>query len=145
MTKQSNPPDLIGGPYEMPPVNIGDVVACEVRGDMAVTGVSDGPIRWVVGRPAAGRGRTSLIVCRGLIAHPGLADAVRVESEAAVCHWFGVSRSAVVRWRKALGVGRVTPGTSALLADRPPPAPTVEEARARGRKGARKRWDKGGD
>lgn len=134
MADKMGSPELIGGPYSMPAASIGDTLRCEVRGDMVVTGITAAPIPWLIGRPSVGRGRSSLIV-RG-----DLSAALRLESRSAVCHWFGVSSTVAGRWRRALGVERVTPGTSALLADRPPPAPSEEEARERGRKGARKRW-----
>lgn len=136
MTTKTKPPALVGGPYHKPEgVNIGVVARCEVRGDLLVTGFTDAPIPWPVGRP-----RDAKVSRPSLLVRDDLARAVETESVAALCHWFGVGATVANKWRRALGVGRVTPGTSALLADRPPPAPTVEEARARGSKGARKRW-----
>ena len=49
-----------------------------------------------------------LILCGDLV------DAVKRESEAAVMHWWGVSDSTVRKWRRALGVPRMTPGTIRL-------------------------------
>jgi transposase-like protein len=40
--------------------------------------------------------------------------AVRREAEVAVAHHFGVHKSTVRSWRRALGVGRVTEGTHRL-------------------------------
>ena len=45
-----------------------------------------------------------------------LKRAVQRESEAAVMHWWGVGTDTVWKWRRALGVGRATTGTSALHA-----------------------------
>lgn len=42
-----------------------------------------------------------------------LADAIRRESNQAVCHWFGVTAQTVSRWRNLLGE-KTTPGTSRL-------------------------------
>jgi len=67
--------------------------------------MSDARIPWPVGKIAWAR---SLVVCGGL------ARAVRLESNQAVCHWWGVTPQTVSKWRKALGVGRVTSGTRRL-------------------------------
>ena len=131
----SQPPPLIGGPYK-PPADaaIGAVLRCEVLGDLTVSGFTDAPIPWPVGRAAGGRGRSSLVV------RDDLARAVETESVAAVCHHFGATPSVVRRWRRALGVDQITLGTAALRAKHAPPPPTSDQARERGRKGARQRW-----
>lgn len=135
MPSKSKPPALIGGPYKLPRnAHIGVVHECEVRGELIVTGFTDAPIPWIKGRPREGLGPPSLVV-RG-----DLARAIRAESVAAVAWWWGVSRYTVSDWRRALGVGRKTEGTAALLSANPPPAPTSDEARERGSKGGRKRW-----
>jgi hypothetical protein len=46
-----------------------------------------------------------------------LVRAIRKESEIAVAHHLGVSDQTVWAWRKALGVGATTPGTSRLRRD----------------------------
>jgi hypothetical protein len=46
-----------------------------------------------------------------------LAKAVRRESEVAVAHHWGVDEQTVWKWRKALGVGPTTEGTSRLRSD----------------------------
>jgi hypothetical protein len=51
------------------------------------------------------------IVCGSLV------KAVRLESEIAVPHHWGVSPQTVWLWRKALGVGATTEGTSRLRRD----------------------------
>jgi hypothetical protein len=65
------------GKYRTPRFRIGQHVFCEVRGEMVITGMTDAPIPWPVGK--RGRGRHTLIV------YKGLAKAVRRESEQAIC------------------------------------------------------------
>jgi hypothetical protein len=43
-----------------------------------------------------------------------LVKAVRRESATAICYWWGVTPQTVTVWRKALGVGRATAGSSRL-------------------------------
>jgi hypothetical protein len=51
-----------------------------------------------------------------LLVEEVLARAVRKESAAAVQHWWGVSRSTVMKWRKALGADRRNnPGSRRLV------------------------------
>jgi hypothetical protein len=95
------------GKYWMPRFRIGRRVLCEVRGEMVITGMTDAPIPWPVGK--GGRGRHSPVV------YKGLAKAVRRESEQAVCHWFGVRTTTVWKWRKALGVETTNEGTRRLF------------------------------
>jgi hypothetical protein len=94
------------GTYRTPRFRIGQRVRCLVRGGVIITGISDA----LLARPIAkgGRGRRSLVV------YKGLARAVRRESEQAICPWWGVRTTTVWKWRKALGVGIATPGTSRL-------------------------------
>ena len=56
-------------------------------------------------------GRPSLIVCGELV------RAVKQESVAAVAHHWGVCETTVWKWRIALGVGRMTEGTTQLYRD----------------------------
>jgi hypothetical protein len=77
-----------------------------VRGEVVITGMTDAPIPWPVGK--GGRGRHSLVV------YKGLARAVRRESNQAVARSWGVDPQTVSKWRKALGTGRATKGTSRL-------------------------------
>jgi hypothetical protein len=93
---------LLFGPYKPPALRRGDRAFCLYRdAAVVVSGWSAAPIPWPVcylaGTRAAGR---------GLLVDEELARAVRHESAAAVCHWWGASPSAVQHWRKALGVGR---------------------------------------
>jgi hypothetical protein len=98
---------LLYGPYTAPKCRSGDTLTCEYRRrEMKVRGMSDAPIRW----PSLRRGRSdSLIVCDDLV------RAIRTESSIAVAHHWGVARSVVSQWRRALGVPRMTSGTTRLL------------------------------
>jgi hypothetical protein len=99
---------LLFGPYQTPRFRYGKKVLCEVRGEVVIAGLSEGPILWPLGK----KGRaTALVVYRGL------SRAVRQESEQAVAYWWGISLSTVWKWRKALGVGATTEGTSRLRRD----------------------------
>jgi hypothetical protein len=89
---------------------------------VTLCGLTAGPIPWPVGR----RGRTKAIVLCA-----GLSDAVRRESALAVAHHWGVTGQTVTAWRKALGVGAVTEGTSRLKRERAL-EPDIAAARARG-------------
>jgi hypothetical protein len=99
---------LLFGPYRTPRFRYGKVVFCEVRGEVTICGLSDGRTPWPVGK----RGRANSLVVYG-----DLAEAVRRESNLAVAHWWGIDPQTVSLWRKALGVGPVTAGTSRLLRD----------------------------
>jgi hypothetical protein len=94
------------GKYRTPRFRIGQRVRCLVHGEVIITGMTEAPIPWPIGK--GGRGRHSLVV------YKGLARALRRESEQAICHWWGVRTTTVWKWRKALGVGIATPGTSRL-------------------------------
>jgi hypothetical protein len=94
------------GTYRTPRFRIGQRVRCLVRGEVIITGMTEAPIPWPLAK--GGRGRHSLVV------YKGLARAVHRESEQAICQWWGVRTTTVWKWRKALGVGIATPGTSRL-------------------------------
>jgi hypothetical protein len=82
------------GTYRTPRVRIGTRLTCEVRDcDVIVVGYSDGRIPWPIGR----RPR---LAAKGMILYGDLADAVRRESNQAVCYWFGVSAQTVSKWRE---------------------------------------------
>jgi hypothetical protein len=99
------------GTYATPRVRIGTVLSCEFRDcDVIVVGYTNGRIPWPVGRRKGSSART-------LVVYGGLADAVKKESNLAVCHWFGVTPQTVSDWRKALGVGSTTAGTHRLQHD----------------------------
>jgi hypothetical protein len=97
------------GTYSTPAFRYGDVVVCELYGEVTLVGLRDAPIPWPVGKK---RGRR----VRSLVLYAGLAEAVRRESAAAIMHWWRVGAETVWRWRKALGAGPTTEGTSRLRA-----------------------------
>jgi hypothetical protein len=91
--------------YRTPRVRVGRFVRCFIRGVVEVAGIRDGPIPWPVCKTAR---RHALIV------FAGLACAIRRESAQAVGHWWGVRPLQVSKWRRPLGVGATTEGTSRL-------------------------------
>ncbi len=95
------------GKYRTPGFRVGRRVLCQVRGEMVITGMTDAPIPWPLG--LHGAGRHSLVVYKDLV------KAVRRESEQAICYWWGVRPATVRKWRRALGVGFATEGTSRLF------------------------------
>jgi hypothetical protein len=115
------------GSYKSPRFRHGDRVRCEVRGELVVVGLSDAPIPWPVGL----RGRA-----KSLVIYQGLAEAVRRESSAAVCHHWGVTGKTVSTWRRALGVGPLTEGTSRLKSEALRESEALAAAVARGRPAA---------
>ena len=134
-TRQSTPrPPLLGGPYRAVRVRPGHTVVCLMRGEVEVHGVTegarstdDGPLAWPYVEPCPGTRRLTMLVLGDL------PRAVRTESVQAVCHYWRVGRHTVQRWRRALGVGRMTAGTRALWAAL---APTRLGRDARSRGGA---------
>ena len=99
---------LLFGSYRTPRFNYGATVFDEARGSVQITGLTDGPIPWPLGKPRGLRVKSTIILFSGLI------KAVQRESNQAVAHWWGVSGQTVTKWRKALGVGPTTKGTSRL-------------------------------
>lgn len=96
------------GTYKPLRVKIGTVLSCEFRDcDVVVTGYSDGKITWPIGSAKGIRAKT-LVICGDL------AEAIRKESNQAVCYWWGVTPQTVTKWRKALDVGTYTEGTNRL-------------------------------
>ncbi len=101
---------LLYGPYLPPKCRIGDKLPCEHRGrEVKVRRITDAPIQWPATR---GGPLASPILCGDLI------RAVRVESEIAVAHHWGVNENTVSLWRRALGVPAVTNGTRRLLIEK---------------------------
>ena len=98
---------LLCGPYAPPATRVGRTVKCLFNGKVTVCGWSDGRIPWSMGRVGRG-GRGAYVMT------PELARAVRSESEAAVCHWWGVCTATVGLWRRRLGVGQFNGGTRHL-------------------------------
>jgi hypothetical protein len=116
---------LLHGPYLAPRCWIGSRLFCEVRGEVIVCGITAGRIPWPIGKRGSAR---SPVVCGDLI------NAVRLESNLAVCHWWGVAPQTVSKWRKAIGVPMTNEGTRRLhveyIQERLPPE-VQERARAK--------------
>jgi hypothetical protein len=93
------------GPYRTPRFKYGAKVMDEIRGQVVIVGVHDGPIPWPIGK----RGRS-----RALILYGELAKAVRQEANIAIQHWWNVRHSTVQKWRRALGVKHENAGTTEL-------------------------------
>jgi len=104
---------LLFGPYHPPPLKKGDLAACLYRdADVIVTAWSDAPLSWPRGyAPSATQGGGP-----GLIVEDELARALRSESAAAVSYWWGIGKTTVAKWRKALGVTKTNnEGTHRLV------------------------------
>ena len=91
----------------LPPVlkvRRGDRAFCIFKDcDVVVTGWTDARISWPrCRRLDVPRSHPSLLV------NEELARAIRHESAAAVCFWWGVSDGVIHRWRRALGVTRTS-------------------------------------
>lgn len=99
-------PELIGGPYRPPACQIGDLIDDEIAGRVEIMGWTDAPLSW----PRIRRKGPA-----GPVFTAELARAVRTETAQAVAYWWGVHRDQVRKWRHALGVDRVTPGTRQVL------------------------------
>ena len=111
------------GRYRTPRFRYGDVVTCEVRGDMKIVGLSNARGPWPKGRTGK-RSRASIL-------YGARAEAVRRESAVAVAYWFGVGKFTVWHWRKALGVDPSTPGTAALRSRWAPETCQSDDANAK--------------
>jgi hypothetical protein len=99
---------LLRGPYFSPRVRVGRKLFCEIYGTVTVCGFSDSDFPWPKGR-YDGKGAPSLILYGDLV------KAVRLESEIAVAHYWGVSVASVRKWRRALGVPPINEGSHKLL------------------------------
>ncbi len=100
------------GSYKPLRVKIGTVLACEFRDcEVVVTGYSEGRIPWPIGK-AKGQRTKTWVICGDL------ADAIRRESNQAVCYWWGITPQTVTKWRAALGVERHNEGTHRLEYER---------------------------
>ena len=71
------------GPYKTPRFRIGQTVVDASRGEVTIVGVTDGRIPWPIGKTK--RAKT-------LVMFRGLANALRNESNTAICHWWGPVR-----------------------------------------------------
>lgn len=111
---------LLFGPYKSPRFKYGDIVMDEARDcEVIVVDISDARIPWPIGR----RRETS---ARALIVYGKQANAVRQESNQAVCYWWSVTPQTVTKWRKALGVEPTNRGTSRFRSDNAHEAPAVQ-------------------
>jgi len=90
---------LLFGPYKTPRFRYGDTVFCERIGDAVITGLSDGPIPWPIGKRVGGGMKSNAILLYG-----DLVRAVRKEAAQAVGYWWGIGTDTLWKWRKALGV-----------------------------------------
>jgi hypothetical protein len=97
------------GKYRTLRFRIGQRVRCEVRGEMIITGMTDAPIPWPVGK--RGPGRNSLMV------YEDLAKALCRESDQAISNWWGIDPQTVTKWRRPLRVEATTKGTSCLRSE----------------------------
>src|SRR5215204_6501115 len=86
---------LLFGPYKTPVFQYGDTAFCEIRDEVILCGLTNGPIPWPIGRRAA-KGPCSR--ARAVVLCGALADAVRRESAQAGAHWFGASLDTVWKW-----------------------------------------------
>lgn len=99
--------------YRTPRVKPGHTIACQVRGEVEVDGLTEGSRStaepWPIAWPYVAQigGRRSLILCGDLV------KAVRREGVSAIAKAWGVSRDQVHTWRRALGVPRFNEGTRA--------------------------------
>ena len=82
------------GPYQAPPVQVGDTLFCSLRGrEVTVADWSDAPLPWP--RTKIGS-RYSLILCGDLVTAQGM------ESYAAIACAWEVSSTLITQWRHAL-------------------------------------------
>ena len=95
-----------------PSLRVGDRATCLLQDcEVVVTSWTDALLSWPRCRPiTAPLGHPSLLV------EDELARAIRTESAAALMHWWSVGGGVVWRWRKALGVDRLSnPGSNRLV------------------------------
>lgn len=98
--------------YQTPAFQVGDVVECAMRGAVKIVGVTAGLIHWPTAKRIAGRKNAT----PAIVLYDCLIEAVKHESNRAICHCWGVTGQTVSQWRKVLGIGRSNPGTSRLHA-----------------------------
>ena len=103
---------LLFGPYQPPKLKVGDRTLCLYRdAEVVIYDWSLAPIPWPLCYPLGKRGAG-----KGLLVDVELARAVRLESGLAVCHWWGISRATVRKWRRIVGADRKNnPGTRRLI------------------------------
>ncbi len=105
------------GTYETPLFEYGDIVWCEWRGDVEIVGITDAKIPWPIGKKGSHK---------SLVIFDDLADALRRESNQAVCYWWGITLQTAKKWRKTLGIPRVTEGTRRLFSINGYAEPVIE-------------------
>jgi hypothetical protein len=93
------------GSYRTPRFEYGETVMDEIRGEVVIVGLHDGPIP----RPIGKRGRS-----RAIILYGDLVKAVRQEANVAIQHWWDVRHCTVQKWCKATGVEHENVGTIEL-------------------------------
>lgn len=94
-----------------PAFRLGQVLDCARYGPVTVIGERRGwPLCRPVGDGHAGSGSEAYIFC------PELVALLRAASNAEAARHLGVNITTVSRWRRMLGIGRMTPGTTAVLA-----------------------------
>jgi hypothetical protein len=99
---------LLHGPYRPAALHVGDRADCLMRGTVVITSWTDARISWPRCK-RQGKSHPSLLL------DDELARAIRTESLAAVCYWWGASRAVVQQWRRLLDVTRTNnPGTHRL-------------------------------
>lgn len=107
---------LVKGPYRSVRAKVGVPIADRIRGEVTPDGITEGHRSTADGVPLAWPyttgpgGSITLVVCADM------ERAVRIESVQAVAQIWGVHRKTAYRWRRALGVGRATPGTRMEMA-----------------------------
>ena len=92
--------------YSTPIFRFGQRVECAVRGEVVIVGLTDAPVAWPIGK----HGRA-----KSLVVYRDLAKAIKREANQQVCRLFGITPQTVSKWRKALGVEPINPGTRRLL------------------------------
>lgn len=95
------------GSYDTPQFKYGATVWDEVRGDVAIVGLSAGRIPWPIGKKPGVRGRS-------LVVYHGLLRAIQREAGPVVRHWFGVTQYTYQKWKRELGIVGETEGTKVL-------------------------------
>ena len=77
------------GPYPTPAFRYGDVVICDVRGQVELCGLTKGPIPWPVGKRDR---RKAIVVCAGQESERGIATDIAANGQTA--HVIGGARLA---------------------------------------------------
>lgn len=106
--------------YRTPRFKYGAIVSDAVRGDVEIVKLSDACIPWPIGK----RGRSG----KSLVVYGDLERAIQTESSSAVCYWWGVCATTAWKWRRALGVPKMTPGSVRLFRERM--VPRLDDMRA---------------